>query len=151
MVQKLAQDWSKIGVTTDVQIRDAGIFFTDFRNGDLDINVSDWFPEFPSAVSSASVSFPGGLLAGRARWDANSEGWPGYDAIKAAGEATLAAVDPADRIALLNQTEVLSLESSPIHLLTEVPEWYPHVNTLTGVYYHAVYRFEPYRMGRAGS
>ena len=150
VVQKLAQDWTKIGVVTDVQIRDAGIFFTDFRNGDLDINVSDWFPEFPSAVSSASVSFPGGLLAGRARWDANSEGWPGYEAIKAAGDATMAAVDPAERIALLNQTEVLSLESSPIHLLTEVPEWYPHVNTLTGVYYHAVYRFEPYRMGRAG-
>ena len=153
MVQKLAQDWSKIGVTTDVQIRDAGVFFTDFRKGDLDINVSDWFPEFPSAVSSASVSFPGtGLLSWqRALWDSNSEGWPLYEEIKAAGEATLAAIDPEERIRLLNETERLSLESNPIHLLTEVPEWYPHVNTLTGVYYHAVYRFEPYRMGRAAS
>ena len=150
MVQKLAQDWKDIGVVTDVQIRDAGVFFTDFRNGDLDINVSDWFPEFPSAVSSASVSFPGGLLSKqRALWDSNSEGWPYYDEIKALGEATLAAIDPAERIDLLNQTEKLSLESNPIHLLTEVPEWYPHANTLTGVYYHAVYRFEPHRMGRA--
>ena len=152
MVQKLAQDWKDIGVITDVQIRDAGIFFTDFRKGDLDINVSDWFPEFPSAVSSASVSFPGGLLSWqRALWDSNSEGWPYYEEIKALGEATLAAIDPAERIDLLNQTERLSLESNPIHLLTEVPEWYPHSNSLTGVYYHAVYRFEPYRMGRAGS
>ncbi len=151
VVQKLAQDWKDIGVVTDVQIRDAGVFFTDFRNGDLDINVSDWFPEFPSAVSSASVSFPGGVLSGRARWDDNGAGWPNYAEIKALGEATLAAVDPDERIRLLNETETLSLESSPIHLLTEVPEWYPHVNSLTGVYYHAVYRFEPYRMGRAGS
>lgn len=157
VVQKLAQDWKDVGVVTDVQIRDAGVFFTDFRNGDLDINVSDWFPEFPSAVSSASVSFPGGVVANRARWAPDApgreswQGWPGYDETKAAGEATLAAVDPAERIRLLNETEQLSLENSPIHLLTEIPEWYPHNNSLTGVYYHAVYRFEPYRMGRAGS
>ena len=149
VTQKLAQDWGRIGVTTDVQIRDAGVFFTDFRSGDLDINVSDWFPDYPSAVSSAAVSFPGGVLAGRARWDANGDTWPGYSEIKALGEQTLAAVDPAERIRLLNETETLSLEYSPIHLLTEVPEWYPHVNTLTGVYYHAISRFEPYRMGRS--
>ena len=157
VVQKLAQDWRDIDVITDVQIRDAGIFFTDFRNGDLDINVSDWFPEFPSAVSSASVSFPGGVVAGRARWGPDTpgreswQGWPNYEEIKALGEATLAAVDMEERIRLLNETERLSLESNPVHLLTEVPEWYPHTNSLTGVYYHAVYRFEPYRMGRSGS
>lgn len=157
VVQKLAQDWKDIGVVTDVQIRDVGVFFTDFRNGDLDINVSDWFPEFPSAVSSASVSFPGGVLAGRARWGPDTpgreswDGWPNYEEIEELGKATLAAVDMEERIRLLNETERLSLESSPIHLLTEVPEWYPHVSSLDGVYYHAVYRFEPYRMGRAGS
>ena len=157
VVQKLAQDWRDIDVITDVQIRDAGVFFTDFRNGDLDINVSDWFPEFPSAVSSASVSFPGGVVAGRARWGPDTpgreswQGWPNYEEIEALGEATLAAIDMDERIRLLNETERLSLESNPVHLLTEVPEWYPHTNSLTGVYYHAVYRFEPYRMGRAGS
>ena len=150
VAQKLASDFNDIGVVTEVQIRDAGVFFTDFRKGDLDINVSDWFPEYPSAVNSAQVSFADGFLSRqRSLWPDNSEGWPLYEETLAAGHATLEAIDPAERIRLLNETERFSLESNPTHLMVEIPEWYPHVNTLTGVYYHAVYRFEPYRMGRS--
>ncbi|MDE0168074.1 MAG: ABC transporter substrate-binding protein [bacterium] len=150
VAQKLAADFADIGVKTEVQIRDVGVFFTDFRKGDLDINVSDWFPEYPSAVNSAQVSFADGFLSWqRSLWPDNAEGWPLYEETLAAGHATLAAIDPAERIRLLNETERLSLESNPTHLMVEIPEWYPHVNSLTGVYYHAVYRFEPYRMGRS--
>ena len=149
VVQKIALDWRAIGVNTEVQIQDAGVFFTNFRAGDIDIVVSDWFPEYPSAINSAAVSFPGGLLAGRASWDDNSAGWPNYDEMKALADQLTASVDPAERLSLLNQIETLGLESSPIHLLVEVPEWYPHSADLTGVFYHAIYRFEPYRMGRS--
>lgn len=150
VAQKLAADFADIGVKTEVQIRDVGVFFTDFRKGDLDINVSDWFPEYPSAMNSAQVSFADGFLSWqRSLWPDNSEGWPLYQETLDAGHAALAAIDPEERIRLLNETERLSLESNPTHLMVEIPEWYPHVNTLTGVYYHAVYRFEPYRMGRS--
>ena len=149
VVQKIALDWRAIGVNTEVQIQDAGVFFTNFRAGDIDVVVSDWFPEYPSAINSAAVSFPGGLLAGRASWDDNSAGWPNYDEMKALADQLASSVDPVERLSLLNEIETLGLDSSPIHLLTEVPEWYPHVSSLTGVYYHAIYRFEPYRMGRS--
>ncbi len=150
VAQKLAADFADIGVKTEVQIRDVGVFFTDFRKGDLDINVSDWFPEYPSAMNSAQVSFADGFLNWqRSLWPDNAEGWPLYDEIKAAGDAALASVDPAERMSLLNDVERMSLDANPTHLVVEIPEWYPHVNTLTGVYYHAVYRFEPYRMGRS--
>ncbi|MDE0137540.1 MAG: ABC transporter substrate-binding protein [bacterium] len=150
VAQKLAADFADIGVKTEVQIRDVGVFFTDFRKGDLDINVSDWFPDFPSAMNSAAVSFADGFINWqRSLWPDNAEGWPLYDEIKAAGDAALASVDPAERLSLLNDVERLSLEANPTHLMVEIPEWYPHVNTLTGVYYHAVHRFEPYRMGRS--
>ena len=150
VAQKLAADFADIGVKTEVQIRDVGVFFTDFRKGDLDINVSDWFPEYPSAMNSAQVSFADGFLNWqRSLWPDNAEGWPLYDDIKAAGDAALASVDPEERMSLLNDVERMSLDANPTHLMVEIPEWYPHVNSLTGVYYHAVYRFEPYRMGRA--
>jgi peptide/nickel transport system substrate-binding protein len=149
IVQKIALDWRAIDVNTEIQIQDAGVFFTNFRAADIDIVVSDWFPEYPSAINSAAVSFPGGLLTGRAGWDDNSDGWPGYDEMAALADDLKASVDQAERLDLLNQIETLSLESSPIHLLVEVPEWYPHVSSLTGVIYHAIHRFEPYRMGRS--
>ena len=144
---KLAADWGRVGMTVKVDIQDVGVFFGPAFEGKYAIIVLDWFNEYHDPIVYAKALLPGNVNTDTiARW---SEKDPGWTEIKALTDQMLAEPDREKQLALFRQLEPLVIEHGPVTPISIIEQWYMYNSNITGMFFHPIFRFDLYRLGRS--
>ena len=125
--QKIQEDLTKIGITTELKPLEVGVFLERYRTGQLGMAVSMWGPDYPDPQSQMAF-LPGQRAGGNYGWKEGAD--PELEQLRVEAASTL---DETKRVEILEKIQDRLAETGPYVVFAQPSRYYgttPNVGEL---------------------
>lgn len=136
IAQKVADDLSKIGITTKIETGEVNVIIENYRNGQCPFLVIYWQPDYLDFANQL-VFAPGDVVGLRANWKAedNAE-------LSDLAQSALVEMNENERVKLSEQMQDVMASNSPYVFLVQHPKMFAAAAKLEGIHFSNHYQLQ---------